>query len=457
ILIAVSISSLLQNSLQFVSNQALNVGYLVAQPLAMAHWIVANTPEDARIAVHDVGTLRYVGGRTTIDMVGLTTPGAAAYWRNGPGSVGEFLDNQRPDYIASYGREHGVGLVYLADTDLYGDPLTTYTVALDPLNNVALAAPTQGVYRPDWTAADRSSSVRMLNAVTPYLRGMEVVDSLDVADIDSESDHVYQWRSSVITGRFFTEYFQLDYAGCTALCSVMDGGRVIDAEESFTLHARPNTDLILVTRLLPNDPGTFDLYANDQLIHAAVIPPLPGQWLEVPTLIPAALVTENLRIRVVPHVAGNYMPYYHWAYQGNPYLPVTFAGEPLATFQSGAIQLMGADFSTEITETGERWLQVNLEWQTDGSAQGDGKIFVHVLDEAGEIVAQSDTRPAQGVLPPGNWLPGGFLDTIRIMLPPGNYRVIMGLYDSATLERYQPEGANVDQDRRLLLGEVEVQ
>jgi len=66
ILIAVSISRLLYNTLNFVSNYALNVGYIVAQPLQMARWLAANTPEDARIAVHDVGMMRYIGGRTTM-------------------------------------------------------------------------------------------------------------------------------------------------------------------------------------------------------------------------------------------------------------------------------------------------------------------------------------------------------------------------------------------------------
>ena len=74
VLIAVSISSLLYNTLDLLSDYALNVGYVVAQPLQMARWLAANTPEDARIAVHDVGMMRYIAGRTTIDIVGLTTP-----------------------------------------------------------------------------------------------------------------------------------------------------------------------------------------------------------------------------------------------------------------------------------------------------------------------------------------------------------------------------------------------
>jgi len=97
------------------------------------------------------------------------------------------------------------------------------------------------------------------------------------------------------------------------------------------------------------------------------------------------------------------MPYYHWAYQGNPYQPVTYPGDPLATFESGAIRLYQPDFSYSVTESGEHWTQIGLDWQTDGTAQGDYKIFVHILGADGSNVAQADVRPGQGALPPGNW------------------------------------------------------
>ena len=453
VLIAVSVSGLLFNSFQFVSNQALNVGYVAAQPLPMARWLAANTPEDARVAVHDVGMMRYVGGRTTIDIVGLTTPGAAAYWRSGPGSVGEFIERERPDYIAAYGEEHGLGLGYLQRTALYAETLASYTVDLDPVNNVALAAPTQGIYRPDWTPADRATSLRVLPEITPYLDGMALVDRVDVADIDSEAAHAYQWQNDRATGSFPTEYYQFDTVGCIADCSVMDGGRRINGEESFSLTTQPGQDLILVTRLHAADAGTFDLYANGQLVGTRVVPPLPGSWLEVPTLIPAALVTAETRIRIVPHVGGDYMPYYHWAYQGK-YLPTN--DEPYAAFPSAAVRLHRNELSFDPLS---RSLTVDLGWDTLTGGQGDYKVFVHVVDADGNNVAQADVRPGRGALPPGNWLPGEFRDTISVDLsetPAGTYRVMMGLYDPLTLERLDVIGAGADVDHRLRLGRIEV-
>src|SRR5690606_19680699 len=64
---------------QFQHYHAMNVSYVYQQPYQMGIWLRDNTSEDALIAVHDVGLMRYVGERNTLDIVGLTTPNAASY------------------------------------------------------------------------------------------------------------------------------------------------------------------------------------------------------------------------------------------------------------------------------------------------------------------------------------------------------------------------------------------
>ncbi len=215
--------------------------------------------------------------------------------------------------------------------------------------------------------------------------------------------------------------------------------------------------MILVTRLHPADAGTFDVYANDQLIGTRVIPALPGSWHEVPTLIPAAMVTAQTRIRIVPHVAGDYMPYQHWAYQGD-YQPAPLTDDPLATFEDGAIQLSQADLTVNADP---RSLTVALTWQTEGGARGDYKIFVHVLDADGQIIAQADVRPGNDNLPPGNWIAGTIRDTMELALPEsteGKYRVELGLYDPVTQDRLVPSSTGPENtlDNSLIIGEIEV-
>jgi hypothetical protein len=179
---------------------------------------------------------------------------------------------------------------------------------------------------------------------------------------------------------------------------------------------------------------------------------LPGSWLEIATLIPRELVTDPLRIRIVPHMGdGHYLPYYHWIYA--PKYDRSLPDEaPFATFQDNAILL----YDPQLEHDGN-FLNVRLNWGTDGSAQGDYKVFAHVLDENDGIAAQADNRPGNGTLPPGNWLPGVFEDTFVVdltELSSGTYRVAIGLYDPITFERLTP--SNGDAGGRLFIGEVEI-
>ncbi len=222
----------------FARAYAVNVESINAQPLPMARWLAANTPDAAVIAVHDVGMMRFLGGRTTLDMVGLTTPGAADYWRNGPGSMGEFLDRERPDYVASYGEGHGLGLGYLEATSIYGEPLARFTTPLDSDLNVALAAESQGIFRPDYAPADRSQSPSCILQQTRYTAGMEIIDSVDVADIASEREHDYRWSENGTVGRISERIFRVSVGGLRRRRSVRGHGRRAADYGRGAVHAR---------------------------------------------------------------------------------------------------------------------------------------------------------------------------------------------------------------------------
>jgi hypothetical protein len=93
-------------------------------------------------------------------------------------------------------------------------------------------------------------------------------------------------------------------------------------------------------------------------------------------------------------------------------------------------------------------------WETEGARFVSLAMFVHLLDGAGNIVAQDDGLG----YPPHTWQSGDrFLQLARLPLPadvlPGDYRLQLGLYDRATGARWpvlnadgQPAG-----DRLLLL------
>ncbi|HET7089714.1 MAG TPA: 6-pyruvoyl-tetrahydropterin synthase-related protein [Anaerolineae bacterium] len=79
-------------------------------------------------------------------------------------------------------------------------------------------------------------------------------------------------------------------------------------------------------------------------------------------------------------------------------------------------------------------IDLTLFWQPRAETSTSYKVFVHVLDEAGHIVAQADAVPVNGERPTTGWLPHEVIpDRHTIPLPGdlvgGLYRIQAGLYD----------------------------
>jgi len=103
-------------------------------------------------------------------------------------------------------------------------------------------------------------------------------------------------------------------------------------------------------------------------------------------------------------------------------------------------------------------LQAALYWQARATPEADYTVFVHVVDAAGNIVAQSDSQPLDGQYPTSIWSLGEIIVERRIIqAPPGDYQVFVGLYRWETLERL-PVTLNGQRlpDDRLLLGAIHV-
>lgn len=442
----------LYTGVEFLRLYQVNVNNVAVQPLAMARWIESNTPEDAVIAVHDVGMMRYMGGRTTLDMVGLTTEGAADAWRNGPGAVAEFLlsHDPQPNYVASYTTARGLN--YLADTPIYGELLAEFPAQFAPEDNVALAADYQGIFRYEpsfWLDID---------FITRF-------DILNVANIEDEALHDYHWEDSQTIDGFNTEVYALRSVECSGeeCLTILDGGRRINGEESFTLDVIPYQGVALMSRIHPVNRGTLQVYVDDVLADTQWIPQIPGQWLLLLTYIPAELIqNDTIRVRIeVDTPDGHYMPYFHLLIQ--PFDPLIFQEiDPVASYQDGAFS-MSADY-----ELSDSNLEVMLNYQVEGETYGEYKVFVHVYgdDINTDPVIQRDMYPLDGTSPVGNWFVGTISDTIMLDLsdlPSGQYTVAVGFYEPTTFERLTPD-LLVDDDQywvdesggRLFIGEVEI-
>jgi hypothetical protein len=103
-------------------------------------------------------------------------------------------------------------------------------------------------------------------------------------------------------------------------------------------------------------------------------------------------------------------------------------------------------------------LDLTLHWQALASADRAYTVFVHLLDEAGNVKGYGDSEPGSGAYPTTGWLPGEYLAdlhtvTIAPDALPGAYRIAVGLYDPATGERLKtPDGA----DQMVLETPIEV-
>jgi hypothetical protein len=445
---------------RFVELFRLNVSYVYAQPYQMAEWLRNNTPPDAIVAVHDVGMMRYWGERNTLDMVGLTTPDAALYWRNGVGSVAELLLAKRPDYIASYGRGHGYGLGMLENTSLMRDPLASFTVPIDPSSNVALAADTQGIYQVDWETLRFPD---WLSKATNYYTSPQwgTAQTLNVGNLQSEATFGYSWVGAPEIGYLTEVYDQLTIGdvgdfGVQEDESVLDGCRRIMGSETMTFPPIHDTYMrpMLVSRIHSTASGTLDVVVNGELIATRTLINAPGMWQEIATRIPDKEMQTPTTVTLIPHTQGDYCAARHtlftamnFGYEG------TRTDVRIASFSDEAFNL--AWVSSNLTPD---FFVSTFMWSTLRETPGDTRMFVHIYDNLDQPpVAQWDGYPLDG-LPTGNWLLGGLYDTIHIdtsHLEAGEYTVALGFYDVQTGQRMDVISDTLEvRDNRLILEKV---
>jgi hypothetical protein len=102
-------------------------------------------------------------------------------------------------------------------------------------------------------------------------------------------------------------------------------------------------------------------------------------------------------------------------------------------------------------------LDVTLYWLALRDVGANLKVFVHLLDGAGQVVVQHDGDPVGGYSPTTRWRSGELIvDRHRLSLPPGlpsgSYALKAGMYRFPSLQNLSTEPATPD--GRIELGEV---
>jgi len=85
-------------------------------------------------------------------------------------------------------------------------------------------------------------------------------------------------------------------------------------------------------------------------------------------------------------------------------------------------------------------ITLTLYWEARETPSADYQIFVHVLGAGPDPVAQGDGPPLMGDYPTTMWAPGEIIVDPHLValpadLPPGRYRLLVGMYDLATMAR----------------------
>ena len=92
-------------------------------------------------------------------------------------------------------------------------------------------------------------------------------------------------------------------------------------------------------------------------------------------------------------------------------------------------------------QVGSNQIEVDLVWEAETAVSPTTATFVQII-EAGNVLAQTDLPPGGGNWQPHWWQALGKLvqETRTLQLPkpfdPRNHIILIGVYDSTTLERY---------------------
>lgn len=119
---------------------------------------------------------------------------------------------------------------------------------------------------------------------------------------------------------------------------------------------------------------------------------------------------------------------------------------PLEVGFADKVVLEGYDFRRRV-RADENVLELTFYWRVTGALDRDWTVFAHVLDRAGERVAQVDEQPLAGAYPTSFWQEGEVVkDTHTVLVPrdlaPGRYSLHVGFYLLDTGERLPIAGAD---------------
>jgi len=145
------------------------------------------------------------------------------------------------------------------------------------------------------------------------------------------------------------------------------------------------------------------------------------------------------------------------------YLPLRVALEQMTPAEArlgAAVRLLG--YRLEGAAEAGDVAALTLYWEGLAPMDSNYSVFVHLADAKEEIWGQHDSQPALGARPTSDWLTGEIVIDRHWMeidpaAPEGEYRLMVGMYDSSTGRRLTVvEGSAIVDEDRIVLETVEV-
>jgi hypothetical protein len=246
------------------------------QQVALGRWAKDGLGPTARIGVNDTGAIAYFSEHTTFDVVGLTTEGEARYWVAGAGSRLEHYERLHATAPEKLPTHFIVYPEWLAMDSVLGEPLKEATVT----DATILGGQTMRAYVADWSKLGSGEKPWTPSGAT------RVVDTLDVADLESEEDHDYE----LLGARDGEEIAHEGTAPDGAV--VIDGGRTQRTVERFTAHLPPGVAVRGIVRLDGPSGTHVQVLANEQPIGSFELGD-DEDWVERAFDIPAGIGGER--------------------------------------------------------------------------------------------------------------------------------------------------------------------
>lgn len=155
VIIGLSIAYVLGASLLYSRLYATNVGNINDMHVVMGRWVAANVPENALVALNDVGGIVYFSRRTIIDITGTVSPEVLpTLLKSGDvisesdSGVVQVLTEARPEYVIVFPQWFPTLTSRLSTSGSPAGSCEAHRVTI--VGNTVAGGDTMVVYKPDW-------------------------------------------------------------------------------------------------------------------------------------------------------------------------------------------------------------------------------------------------------------------------------------------------------------------